>query len=170
MSPKICVIVPIYNVEPYLRSCLDSLLAQTCSDAEFILVDDGATDSCGAICEEYAARDGRFRVIHKENGGLVSARKAGLQEARGEYVTYVDGDDSVEPELLAQCMEAIVRYGGVDVLLHGYIKDSETQQVMQSPMESGCYEGEKLDTIGNDIESEIASVIEELFNSRFEED
>ena len=152
MFPKISVIVPVYNVEPYLRPCLDSLLSQTFSDMEVISVDDGSTDACGVICDEYAARDARFRVIHKENGGLVSARKAGLQAARGEYVTYVDGDDSIEPELIAQCMEAIARCAetqtDVDVLLHGYVKDSETeQQVKTNPMESGLYEGEKLDVL-----------------------
>ena len=94
------VIVPIYNVEEYLIRCLDSILAQTCEDYELILVDDGSTDNCPAICDDYARKDDRIRVIHKPNGGLISARNQGLYAAKGEYVIYVDGDDWTKPEML----------------------------------------------------------------------
>ena len=81
--PNVSVIIPVYQVEPYLRRCLDSVLGQSYADFEAILVDDGSPDRCGAICDEYAAKDARIRVIHKENGGLSSARNAGLDAAQG---------------------------------------------------------------------------------------
>ena len=94
------VIVPIYKVEEYLTRCVDSILAQMYSDFEVILVDDGSPDGCPKICDEYKEKDSRVRVIHKPNGGLVSARNAGIAAAKGEYITYVDGDDWVKPNLL----------------------------------------------------------------------
>ena len=95
--PLITVIIPIYKVEKYLPKCLDSVLAQTYSNLEIILVDDGSPDNCGAICDEYAARDSRIRVIHKENGGLSSARNSGIDICRGKYISFIDSDDFVSP-------------------------------------------------------------------------
>ena len=89
----ISVIVPVYNVEKYLRKCVDSILNQTYADFELLLVDDGSTDGCPQICDDYAARDSRVRVIHKSNGGLISARNEGILAARGDYVCILDGDD-----------------------------------------------------------------------------
>ena len=86
---KISVIVPVYKVEPYLRKCLDSIVGQTHRNLEIILVDDGSPDNCGAICDEYAARDERIKVIHKENGGVASARNAGLAVASGDYIGWI---------------------------------------------------------------------------------
>lgn len=94
----VSVIVPIYQVEPYLRRCVDSILRQSYSNLEIILVDDGSSDGCPAVCDEYAARDGRIKVIHKRNGGLSDARNAALEVLRGEYVTFVDGDDYVSDD------------------------------------------------------------------------
>lgn len=91
------VIVPVYNVEQYLARCIDSILQQSYRNLELILVDDGANDSSGAICDQYAQKDPRVNVIHKENGGLSSARNAGLDAAKGEYVGFVDSDDWIEP-------------------------------------------------------------------------
>lgn len=105
MVGVISVIVPVYNVEPYLNKCLDSILAQTYTDFEIICVDDGSTDHSGDTCDAYAERDSRVLVIHKENGGLVSARKTGLQAASGDYVAWVDGDDWIEPEYFEQMVE-----------------------------------------------------------------
>lgn len=96
--PRISVIVPVYKVEPYLHRCIDSILAQTFTDFELILVDDGSPDNCGAICDEYAEKDERIHVIHQENGGLSSARNAGLDIAQGEYILFCDSDDYVAPE------------------------------------------------------------------------
>ena len=89
------VIIPIYNDKDYIYRCLNSVLRQDFKDCEIILVDDGSTDGCSSICDEYDLKDERIRVIHKENGGLVSARNIGIKEAKGEYILYVDGDDWV---------------------------------------------------------------------------
>ena len=99
-APKVSVIVPVYKAEKYLRKCVDSLLAQTFRDFEVLLVDDGSPDKSGAICDEYARKDPRVRVFHKENGGVSSARNKGMDEARGEWVTFVDADDWLSFETL----------------------------------------------------------------------
>lgn len=104
MEPLLSVIIPVYNVEPYLHRCVDSVLNQTYRNLEVILVDDGSTDGCGAICEEYAAKDDRVRVIHKANGGQASARNVGLEQMTGEYLTFVDSDDWLRPELYQNAM------------------------------------------------------------------
>ena len=95
-TPKISVIVPVYNTEKYLHRCIDSILSQTFTDFELLLIDDGSKDSSGAICDEYAAKDNRVRVFHKENGGVSSARNLGLDNATGEWIAFVDADDWVE--------------------------------------------------------------------------
>ncbi len=95
-NPTVSIIVPVYNVEKYIRRCLDSIVAQTFTDWECILVDDGTPDNSGKICDEYAARDSRFVVIHKANGGVSSARNAGLDVAKGEWIAFVDADDWIE--------------------------------------------------------------------------
>ena len=98
--PTISVIVPVYNTEQYLHRCIDSVLAQTYKDFELLLIDDGSKDSSGTICDEYAAKDARVRVFHKENGGVSSTRNLGLDHARGEWVTFVDSDDYIEDNFL----------------------------------------------------------------------
>ena len=102
--PEVSVIVPIYNVELYLSRCIDSILAQTFTDFELILVDDGSPDKCGEICDKYAAQDKRIHVIHKENGGLSDARNAGIEWTLNNtsclWITFVDSDDWVHPEYL----------------------------------------------------------------------
>ena len=100
-APLISIIVPVYNTARWLPRCLDSIQNQTFTDWECILSDDGSTDESGVICDEYAAKDPRFRVIHKENGGVSSARNAGLEAARGKYIQFVDSDDYVDTRLLA---------------------------------------------------------------------
>lgn len=103
---RVSVIVPVYQVEAYLARCIDSILAQTFSDYELILVDDGTKDGCPAIMQAYADRDGRIRQVHKANGGLSSARNAGLDIACGEYVAFVDADDYIAPTLLEDAVRA----------------------------------------------------------------
>ena len=93
MSPKVSIIVPVYNVEKYLKRCVDSLVGQTLKDIEIILVDDGSPDGCPKMCDDFVATDSRIKVVHKPNGGLGSARNAGLEVAKGEYVAFVDSDD-----------------------------------------------------------------------------
>lgn len=105
----ISVVVPVYNVEQYLERCVDSILAQTYSNLELILVDDGAKDSSGVICDAYAQKDTRVRVIHKENGGLSSARNAGIDIAQGDYISFVDSDDWIEPDALENLLNAAVQ-------------------------------------------------------------
>lgn len=90
---KVSIIVPVYQVERYLRACIESVLCQTHREWELILVEDGSPDRCGVICDEYAKNDARITVMHKENGGLSSARNAGLCRATGEYILFLDGDD-----------------------------------------------------------------------------
>ena len=96
----VSVIIPIYNVEKYLRQCIDSVLSQTYGDLEIILVDDGSPDKCGEICDEYALKDSRISVIHKENGGLSDARNAGLKAAQGEYIYFLDSDDYIRKDAM----------------------------------------------------------------------
>jgi glycosyltransferase involved in cell wall biosynthesis len=105
----VSVIVPIYNVEKYLHRALDSILSQTHKDWEAILVDDGSTDGSGNIAEEYARRDHRFKVVHKENGGLSDARNAGLKFISGEFLLFLDSDDFLHPQLMELCLEAMTR-------------------------------------------------------------
>ena len=95
----ISVIVPIYNVEQYLEQCLDSIISQTYSQLEIILVDDGSTDSSGQICDKYARKDERIVVIHKTNGGLSDARNAGISVATGEYISFIDSDDYIATDM-----------------------------------------------------------------------
>lgn len=98
-SKLLSVIVPVYKAEKYLHRCVDSIIAQTWSNLEIILVDDGSPDNSGAICNEYATRDSRIRVIHKPNGGVSSARNAGIDAATGEYIAFVDSDDYIAPDM-----------------------------------------------------------------------
>ncbi|MBQ8390726.1 MAG: glycosyltransferase [Oscillibacter sp.] len=98
MNPSVSIIVPVYNAETALRRCIESILHQTCGDFELLLVDDGSTDSSGAICDEYAAQDTRIRVFHKENGGVSAARNLALDNAAGQYLQFLDSDDWVTPD------------------------------------------------------------------------
>ena len=102
MTPSVSVIIPVYRVEEYLRSCVDSILGQTLRDIEIILVDDGSPDNCPAICDEYAAKDSRVKVLHKENGGVASAVAAGIRAATGTYVGFIDSDDWADPDYYEQ--------------------------------------------------------------------
>lgn len=104
----ISVIVPVFNVEKYLRPCLDSILVQTYSNIEIILVDDGSSDSSGHICDEYAGKDSRVKVLHKENGGVSKARNSGIGVAQGEYLSFIDGDDTVDPDYLGLMLREMI--------------------------------------------------------------
>lgn len=117
--PKISVIVPVYKAEKYIRRCVDSILAQTFTDFELLLVDDGSPDNSGAICEEYAARDSRVKVFHKENGGVSSARNLGLDNAKGEWVTFVDADDWIAETFIQGLYKPISECEDVDFVQGG---------------------------------------------------
>lgn len=115
----ISIIVPIYKVETYLEKCIVSILSQTLRDIEIILVDDGSPDNCGKICDSYASKDSRIVVIHKKNGGLSSARNAGIDIAKGEYLMFVDSDDYVEPDFCEKAYHLVV-YNNVLCASFGY--------------------------------------------------
>ena len=136
----VSVIVPVYQVEAYLPKCLDSILAQTYTDYELILVNDGTRDNSPAIMEAYAKRDSRIRLVHKENGGLSSARNAGLDIARGKYVAFVDSDDYVEPTLLEDAVGAAETTNADQVLFNYRIVD---EQGAHEPYL--CFEDEVID-------------------------
>lgn len=112
------ILVPVYNVAPFLRECLDSMLGQDYERLELLLVDDGSTDDSGQICDEYAARDARVRVFHKPNGGLMSARRYAIERAKGDYYLFVDSDDSLLPGLLPT-LNARIRETGADCVIYG---------------------------------------------------
>src|SRR4051794_4889210 len=105
--PKISIVVPVYKVEKYIKRCVDSILAQTYQDFELILVDDGSPDNCGKICDSLAKQDKRIKVIHKENGGLSTARNAGIDVAVGEYIGFVDSDDWVTKDMFEYLLNLI---------------------------------------------------------------
>ncbi len=125
----ISVIVPIYNIEKYLPVCIESIRSQTYKDLEIILVDDGSTDTSPLICDEYAQKDRRIVVLHKENGGLVSARKSGLCMAHGDYIGYVDGDDWIEKDMYETLHHHITRTNA-DIVICGHYNDMDKGQPM----------------------------------------
>ena len=127
-APKVSVIVPVYKAEKYLRKCVDSILAQTFKDFEVLLVDDGSPDKSGEICDEYAKKDPRVRVFHKENGGVSSARQCGLDNARGEYTIHADPDDWVEPNMLEELYAKAKAEDADMVICDFYVELSPTSQ------------------------------------------
>ena len=124
-APLLSIIVPVYKVENYLPKCIDSILAQTFTDFELILVEDGSPDDCPALCDAAAAKDARVRVIHQKNGGLSAARNAGLDVARGAWIGFVDSDDYIAPEMYETLYQA-VQSTGADLALCDYAEVDET--------------------------------------------
>ena len=149
MGQKISVIIPVYKVERYLRQCLDSVVEQTYKNLEILLIDDGSPDNCGAICDEYAVRDERIRVTHKQNGGLCAAWNDGLAMVTGEYITFVDSDDWLELDYFEQCAKAM-QSDSPDVLLTGrYFHELPTHTVTRLcvPETFMSVNGSKKDTL-----------------------
>lgn len=134
METAISVIVPVYRVEKYLSACIDSILNQTFTDFELILVDDGSPDRCPEICDETAKRDARVRVIHQANAGLSAARNAGIEIARGEWLGFADSDDFLAPDFLETLHDAAVRTGGVDCALCGVQLTDEAGEKIGQPL------------------------------------
>ena len=138
---ELSIIVPVYNVEEYITECIDSILAQTYKDWELILVDDGSTDNSGKICEEYALKDSRIKVIHKENGGLSSARNSGLDIAKGEYITFIDGDDFISPDTIEENINILESQKGIDIIqypvYYRYGKNDAYKKSIESKIISG---------------------------------
>ena len=123
---KISIIIPVYNVEKYIRKCVDSILSQTYKNLEIILVDDGSLDNCGKICDQYAKIDNRVVVIHKQNGGLSSARNIGIEKATGEYLMFVDSDDSLE-KIACESLINITNKTNADIVLPDGMKTENTE-------------------------------------------
>lgn len=137
---KISMIIPVYNAEQYLKKCVDSVRAQTYGNLEIMLVDDGSADSSGELCDAYAEKDERIRVVHKENGGLVSAWKAGVKECSGEYVSFLDSDDWIDPEMLSE-MSAYLTGNDREMVISDYIieRDGGSQEYVWQKLAPGEY-------------------------------
>lgn len=147
----ISVIVPVYNVEKYLKKCLDSIVGQTYRDLEIIVIDDGSTDGCGAICDDYADSDERIKVIHKPNGGLLAAWKTGLLAAHGEYVGFIDSDDYIDKDFYATLLSSLVD-NDADLAICSFIRESEQMsKPISADIAYGIYEGDSLETYKNEF-------------------
>ena len=120
MNDLVSIIIPIYNVEKYLNQCIDSVLSQDYSNIEVILVDDGSTDNCGLICDNYSSKDSRIVVIHKSNGGLSSARNAGLDIAQGKYIAFLDSDDYVTTNYISEMIKLSQEDDTIDLVISSY--------------------------------------------------
>lgn len=141
--PLISLIIPVYNIEPYVRRCLDSAIAQTYRNIEIIVVDDGSTDGSPALCDLYATKDSRLKVIHRRNGGLSAARNSGLDICRGEYISFVDGDDCVRADYAQRlyaasaAQDALMSAGGYD----SFETDAAPADSALFPSQSSCVPG-----------------------------
>lgn len=167
--PFLSVIVPVYNVEKYLRTCVESILNQSFRDMEIILVNDGSSDSSGTICDEYAQIDSRVCVLHKKNGGVVSARRDGVNLASGKYVTFVDSDDWIESEMYAVMKQLLEENGEVDVLSTDCYRDLDGDLVpCVTEAQEGLYTGERLKKLQDHLfysgEFYHASITPNVFN------
>lgn len=141
-KPLISVVVPVYQVEQWLQRCVDSLLKQTYQNKEIILVDDGSLDRGGEICDEYAARERSIRVIHQLNQGLSAARNAGTLISNGQYITFVDSDDWVEPDYLEK-LWSVIYNTGADVAVCGYSKEPEGTVFGRIDGKTECFSPER---------------------------
>ena len=139
-SELLSVIVPVYNNEKYLEECVNSILHQTYTNVDIILVNDGSRDNSGKLCDELAKRDDRIRVIHKENGGAISARREGCFEAKANYVTFVDSDDWIEPDMYHYLMEELLSHKA-DIVTSGFVLGFGQ---VHDGLKAGVYEGELL--------------------------
>lgn len=151
--PLVSIIVPVYNVEKYLERCIQSLVRQTLNDIEIILVDDGSSDSSGLLCNKFAERDRRIQVVHKENGGLSSARNAGLKVASGRYVGFVDSDDDVELDMYERMSATAEKYQ-VDFVMADYLRIfADGKRTLKTlDIQAGLYDRQK---IRDDIFAEL---------------
>lgn len=169
MEEKISIIVPIYNVEKYLRKCIDTIVNQTYKNLEIILVNDGSTDNSYKICEEYACKDKRIKTINKENGGLSDARNAGLKIATGEYVSFIDSDDYIELDMIYNLYQGIIK-NYADICCCGKVLEYEKNNVSVNNKSEFCIdnvEALRKILIGDNIDN---SACDKLFNIKLFED
>lgn len=141
--PRISVIVPVYRVEKYLPQCLDSIVGQSYKDLEIILIDDGSPDKCGEICDEYAVRDERIMVIHKENSGLSAARNDGIDRAAGDWIAFVDSDDWCEPDYYEKLLEAAGENAPDVIIAGGYYKEYHQKRKEVRHFNEACFYKDK---------------------------
>ena len=157
-EPVVSIIIPIYKVEKYLDECVASVTAQTYTHLEIILVDDGSPDRCPAICDAWAQRDLRVRVIHKPNGGLSDARNAGIAQATGDYIYFLDSDDTVAPTLVADCLDAMHTYDA-DLVMFQFDTISESGKTLLSSYRHNNFSDVQVltpvDTIKMQVKAEI---------------
>ncbi|CDB75077.1 glycosyltransferase [Clostridium sp. CAG:265] len=154
MNPEISIIVPVYNVEKYLKRCIDSILNQSFTDFELILVDDGSTDNSGEIIDEYAIKDERIKVIHKENGGLSSARNVGIEYSKGNYIAFVDSDDYINKNMYKILYKNAIKYNAeISICNFEYVYENDDVDEEQDII------SEKI-SVNNNIES-----LEKLYSS-----
>lgn len=162
MEEKISIVVPIYNVEKYLKKCIESIINQTYKNLEIILVNDGSTDNSYKICEEYAGRDKRIKVINKENGGLSDARNAGLRVATGEYISFIDSDDYIELDMIYNLYQGIMK-NNADICCCGKVLEYDKNDVYVNNTSEFCVdnvEALKKMLIGDNIDN---SACDKLF-------
>ena len=165
---KLSIIVPVYNAEKYLRECLDSILGQTFTDFELVLINDGSSDKSGEICDEYAQKDERVRVIHQENHGVTFSRQLGASLATGDFVTYVDSDDWIDKETYAVMM-AHIEENNADVGIFAAVIEDTSTKMLSNNIETGFFSKEKLEKhVYNrmlfDYEINVAALIPALWN------
>lgn len=145
--PKVSVIVPVYNAEKYLQECVESVLGQTLSDIELILVDDGSTDGSPALCDQYAAKDVRVRVIHQKNAGAAAARNHGLGIAQGEYVAFVDSDDWIDADMYER-MVAAAETNEIELVICDCLKESDKGSYLYThELPPGAYDLERMRSV-----------------------
>lgn len=145
-SPIVSIIVPVYNVEKYLRPCLDSILAQTFTNFEAVLVDDGSTDNSGKICDEYATQDQRFVVVHKLNEGVAKARITAFEHSRGELITFIDSDDYVSPDYIEKLSKPILE-DHADMVSCSFIVVEDGKEQQPSSFLTGVYQDHQITNI-----------------------
>lgn len=146
MAPLLSVIVPVYNTKMYLRECIDSILAQTYKDYEIIIVDDGSTDGSSDICDEYAERFDIVKVIHKENCGLLHARKVGVSIARGKYISYIDSDDYILPQMYEYMVEKLQKHNADIAVCNIVFETDGRREPLKNYSKKGFFDKKKLET------------------------
>ena len=161
--PLISIVVPVYKVEEYLAKCIESIINQTYKNLEIIIVDDGSPDNCPKICDEYALKDSRIKVIHKENGGLSDARNRGIKEAKGEFIGFIDSDDYIDEDMYSYLYELIKKYNA-DISICGVRTFDETKDKYIAFNDEFCVDStEALKLLANDKEMKNFAV-NKLYN------
>ena len=145
-SPLVTVVIPVYNTEKYLDRCIESIINQTYTSLEIILVDDGSVDNCPQMCDNWCDKDRRIKVIHKENAGLGYARNSGISAATGQYICFVDSDDFIQPETITECYFSI-KIHNADIVSFGYRQLAKDGSVIKTQIpytEKAVYEREEV--------------------------